>query len=92
MTKSFNELDPEVVRKLLEGHENVIAPAVAKEQELLSSSTCPACNSGSVRTGINPKLPFVKGQILPNKLGTCLECGAEFDPRSRVILKRPTGE
>lgn len=90
MTKAFKEMDPEVVRKLLEGHENVIAPEVAKEQVFFKSVACPSCGDFHTEPRVNPKRPFVSGQILSNKLLCCLSCGAEFDPHTRIISKVPT--
>lgn len=87
MTKPFHEMDPDVIRKLLEGHENVIAPAVEKEQALMSSSPCPVCKGTETEARVNAKRPFIKGKILPNKLLHCLHCGAEFDPGTGLILK-----
>jgi len=90
MTKSFHELDPDAVRKLLEGHENVIKPAVERELSFFRSIPCPACQGTETEARINPKRPFVKGSILPNKLLHCLHCGAEFEPDTKLISKPPT--
>lgn len=89
-TKAFKEMDPEVVQKLLEGHENVIEPEISKEKAFLDSVPCPMCHEFHCEPRVNSKRPFVKGQSLSNKLLLCLNCSTEFDPHSRIILKTPT--
>lgn len=91
MLKPLHEMDPELVRKLLEGHADVISPAVAQEQADLVGFDCPFCHSPTTAR-VNPKRPFSNGKILPNKVLICLKCGAEIDPNSRLIMKMPTGE
>lgn len=86
---NFKEMDPDLIRELLKGHENVIAPAVEKEQALLRNLSCPNCD-GNTEAQTNPKRPFVKGKILVNKIMVCLMCKAEFDPETRVISKTPS--
>lgn len=86
---NFKEMDPDLIRELLKGQENVIAPAVEKEQAFLQNIPCPSCY-GSTEAQTNSKRPFVKGKILVNKIMVCLTCKAEFDPGTRVISKAPS--
>lgn len=85
MSKPFQEMDPDATRKLLEGHEDVITPAVKKEQEQLAGTSCPKCFSGGVQARVDAKRPFRHGSVLPNKLMHCLACGTEFTT-SGIIL------
>lgn len=89
MLKPLHEMDPDVVKKLIEGHEDVIAPAVAQEQATLGGSTCPFCQ-GPMDARVNPKRPFIKGKVLPNKVLVCLQCEAEVDLHSKIVVKMPT--
>ncbi len=88
-TKAFREMDPDIVHKLLEGQENVIAPEIEKEKAFLNSVPCPMCHQFRCEPRVNAKTPFVRGQLLSNKLLECLSCGTEFEPHSRIILKAP---
>lgn len=90
MTKPFREMDSELIQKLLEGQENVITPAVAKEQTFLKSVACPSCGGFETEARVNSKRPFVQGLLLANKNLVCLNCGTEFEPHTRVIHKGPT--
>jgi hypothetical protein len=80
-------MDPELLQKHLEGQENVIAPAVEKEQSFLKAVACPGCSGYSTEARVNAKRPFIPGLVLANKILHCLECGVEFDPHSRIISK-----
>lgn len=86
MSKPFQEMDPDVIRQLIEGQENVIAPAVAREQGFLQGVACPSCG-GPTDVRLDVKRPFVQGSILPNKILVCSLCGTELDPRSGIILR-----
>jgi hypothetical protein len=90
MTKAFREMDLEQVQKLLEGHENVIAPAIEKEQTFMKSVPCPSCRAYETEARVNPKRPFTQFSILANKLLVCLACGTEFDPFLGIIYRPPT--
>lgn len=85
-SKAFKEMDPEVIQKLLEGHENVIAPEIFKEQNFLNSRPCPVCHQFNADARVNPKNPFVRGQILSNKILHCANCQTEFDPHTGIII------
>lgn len=91
MLKPFKEMDPEVIQELLKGQVNVIAPAVAKEQEILTGASCPSCGESSTEARVNGKNPFSRGKLLVNKSLSCIVCGCEFDPYSKLITKPPRG-
>lgn len=86
---NFKEMDPDLIRELIQGHENVIAPAVEKEQAFLQTISCIVCGS-SADAQMNAKRPFVKGSILVKKTMVCVTCKAEFDPETGVISKPPS--
>ena len=83
----FKESDPERMLKLLEGHENVLAPLVAKEEAFFRSSTCPSCNGRNLEAFLHPSNPFAPGSPLPSKLLRCLQCKTEFDPYTRLVTR-----
>lgn len=87
MSKSFKEMDPEHIRELIDGHENVISPAMEREQSFLKSISCPRCGEFETEARINSKRPFSHGMILPNKILVCLRCQTEFEPHTKLILR-----
>ncbi len=84
---AYKEMDPEVVRKLLEGHTDVLTPEAQKEQSIFRNSPCPLCKSYASNSQINPQRPWTPGSVLPNKILVCLQCNAEWDPFTGLILK-----
>lgn len=83
------KLSADDIWKLLEGHENVLAPLAAKEEEMLKKSVCPSCRGTSATVQINTKQPFSSGSPLANKILHCQGCGVEYDPYSNAIINTP---
>lgn len=84
---AFKEMNPDDVRRLLDGHQDVLSGEVAKEQAFFRAVPCPRCRSRSFRTSVDPRRPFTPGVPLPNKIATCLECETEFDPFSGFVYR-----
>jgi hypothetical protein len=84
---ALREMDPELVWKLLEGHEDGLKPESDKEQAFFRHVMCPSCHSYTHEQFVNPKRPFSPGAVLVNKLLRCTECKTEFDPHSGLITK-----
>lgn len=84
---AFTEMDPDFIRKALEGHTDVLSDAVKKEEAFFRNSTCPACGDRELTAFVNAANPFTVGALLPNKLLRCVKCETEFDPYSRFITK-----
>jgi hypothetical protein len=99
MHSGFKELDPDLVRKLLDEkdekgnriHEDIITPLVQKEATFFKNTACPSCGSYGVESFTNPSRPFSPGSPLPNKLLRCSACRTEFDPYTRLVTSVPTG-
>lgn len=83
----FKELDPEVVRKALEGEVDILTPMVKKEEAFFRNQVCPVCDSTSSEAFLNASNPFTAGSPLPNKRLRCLDCKTEFDPYSRLVTR-----
>lgn len=83
---AFKELDPEVVRKALEGQQDLLAPEVKKEEALFRNSQCPCCGAFEHEAVLNVRRPFTPGVPLPNRVLRCSRCHSEFDPYTRLIL------
>ncbi len=84
----FKEMNPEDVVKQLEGHRNVIKDEMAKVDEYFSKLECVACR-GSCHPVVNSEKLFESNSILPNFLAECNECGTQFSPYTKILVRKP---
>lgn len=77
-------LDPEITRKLLEGHKDTLSQAVEQQEQFYASQYCPQCG-GSCRKIGDSRTLFSQDDILPRFYLQCLACGCEFDPKTGII-------
>lgn len=87
----FQEMKPEAIRKALEGHVDVIKPALDAHLSYFSRLSCYRCG-GDVMPVVNPKQLFKTNSVLPNYLAKCKTCGCEFEPYTRIEVKGPDSE
>ena len=87
---AFREMDPEVIRKALEGQEDVLTPMAKKEEAFFRNTSCPVCGSRNHEEFLNTANPFTAGVPLPNKFLRCLQCQSEFDPHSNLVTLAKT--
>lgn len=83
----FEPLHPDVIRKLLEGQEDVLSPLAEKENVLFKNSRCPGCGAYEHERSVDARRPFTPGSPLANKILRCLSCRAEFDPTTGQVLR-----
>jgi hypothetical protein len=83
----FKELDPEVTRKLLEGYEDELTPAVIAQEAFYRQFVCKRC-------GKKCQKEFVRGHVFTDSSGLvpraclrCTTCNCLFDPHSGLILE-----
>ena len=81
----FKTMKPEDIRKTLEGHENIIDPAVKELESFFKRLSCPKCG-GEVMAIVNARKPFKQNEILPNYLAKCKTCECEFEPYTGIQL------
>lgn len=86
---AFKEMDPEDIRKALEGQVDVLASEIKKEEAFFRNSTCPVCGGGEFSMHVNSAKPFTEGALLPNKILKCMRCSVEFEPYSRLVTSVP---
>jgi hypothetical protein len=92
---NFRELDPDVVRKMLEAkdengnliYQDVLKGQIEKEAVFFRNSSCPKCREYNHETFVNLQRPFTPGVALPNKLLRCLSCQTEFDPYTGLVTR-----
>lgn len=85
----FQEMEPEAVRKALEGHVNVLKPALEEHERYFKYLSCHRCG-GEVYAFVNPHQLFKPGSVLPNYLAKCRTCGCEFEPFTKIEVRGPS--
>ena len=85
----FKEMDPDEVRKALEGQKNILTPEVEAHKKFFESFECTYCR-GHIHEIVDPKRLFTAEGILPKFLAECSDCGAQFEPYTCIELRGPT--
>ena len=83
----FKELDPEVTRKLLEGHEDVLTSAVLKQDEFYRAYRCLRCKKPCQKEFVKGHVFADENNIAPRSCLRCTSCKCLFDPHSGLILE-----
>lgn len=84
----FKPMKPEDIKRLIEGHKDIITPAVAEVRNFIRKLSCPSCG-GDVIEVVNSRTPFKEGNIVPNFLGECTLCKVQFEPYTRIQISMP---
>ena len=84
----FKEMDPNEIRKLLEGHESVLAPEIRRHEKYFESLQCMYCG-GNCRPFVSPEKLFESGSVIPKYLAECNDCGHQFEPYTKIELRGP---
>lgn len=85
----FKEMDPEEALAAIAGHENVVKKAVEEMERYFSKLRCFRC-SGSCRPTLNNQALYKDGEILPDYLAECNDCGVIFTPYTMIEVRGPT--
>lgn len=81
------QMDPETVKKLLEGYQNELEPEGKALDALYRQFTCPRCK-GDVRKEFSPNHVFSdKDTLNPRALLRCTRCKCLLDPHSGLIVE-----
>lgn len=84
----FKALPPDEVRKALEGHQDILTPAAAANDDFFKSLSCPSCG-GECMKFVDPHRLWRESAILPNFLARCKACGVEFEPYTKIQVTVP---
>lgn len=93
-------MDPEVIRQMLEGQEDILTPAAKAEDKLYQNTQCPICGERGCQKVIRaPKVkvnqagepeliesPFNSSDPLPQGHAQCTHCDTEFNPLTGMIF------
>jgi len=83
---SLKFLDPEIIQKLIEGHEDVLSPLARENEKYYASQACPRCG-GSCKKLADHRTMFNGDAPLPKFYLECLACGEQFDPHTGMIIR-----
>lgn len=81
----FKTMDPSEVLEALKGHENVLAPAARANDEFFKRLSCPSCGR-NCSPHLLPNRLFRTGDLLPNYMAKCQECGVIFEPYTKIQI------
>lgn len=85
----FKPMKPEDVRRAIEGHKDIITPAITEVRRFIRGLSCISCG-GDVIEIVNSKVLFTEGNILPNFLAECISCKVQFEPYTRIQVAMPS--
>jgi len=83
---NLKQLDPKVIMKMLEGHEDVITPLQRERDQLYQSQSCPTCGGNAFDKVGDSRTMFRQGDVLPRYMLRCSNCDCVFDPHSGIQL------
>ena len=92
----FKEMDPELIKAILEEEEDVLTPLVEADQKLYDDTACPQCYGKTIPENdlrhlrVNKdgsEVVSVSDRPIPKKLCRCVDCGALVDPFSGIQLE-----
>lgn len=87
MPKIFQEMDPEVALKMIEGYENELDPAAKVQEAFYRQFVCPRCGGKCQKHFLGPNHAFGDPDSLVPRSGLkCLACDCVFDPHSNLIV------
>lgn len=82
----FKELDPEIARKAIEGHTDVLTPEAERLEQLYKSKRCPRCLV-DLHKEFDARHVFADQSVsVPRALLRCGICSYLIDPHSNVII------
>jgi len=92
-------MDPAVIRKMLEGHEDILTPEAKAEEAFYRNTQCPMCGARDCQKKIYPTKAIVddegnveviespfNGGILPDGYAHCIHCDTDFNPHTGMIF------
>lgn len=82
----FKEMDPEVARRAIQGHEDVLGPAHRAQEAFYRQFRCPTCNV-PMEKEFRSRNAFNGEDLLPRALLRCPLCRYLLEPHSNITLE-----
>jgi len=88
MKKGYLEMDEKDRMALLEGVEDIISPEVQARDKFFKNIPCPSCRQDNCLPTIDVDRPFTSSEMLPKQMLVCQDCGAKFEPYTRIQVNQ----
>lgn len=83
----FKEMDPELVKAAIEGHEDVLTPESDRLSNFYNSFQCPRCQCG-LQKEFDPRHMFAdQSSMLARALLRCTNCRYLINPHNDMIIE-----
>lgn len=82
----FKEMDPLLVWKLIEGYDDELTDAAAKQDEFYAKFRCPRCRCG-LQKEFDSRIAWKSGEPLAQFLLRCDNCGYVIDPHTGLVVQ-----
>lgn len=88
MPKVYQEMDPEVALKIIEGYEDELTGESKKQEAFYRQFRCPRCGGECIKHFISAQHAFPQdGDVLLPRSGLkCKLCDCLFDPHTNLII------
>lgn len=85
----FIEMDPDVIRKILEGQKDILTPLAEQREARYRRLTCPCCQSNDLKpvARTNSDGEIVVDGIIPHHRFECRVCDCYWDPETDLVLR-----
>lgn len=92
MPKVYQELDPEVAAKAIEGYDDVLTDEATKLEAFYAQHRCPRCGGACAKHFISVEHAFSPNSDtpLPRSGLRCMRCDFTFDPHSGLAVSLGT--
>lgn len=88
----FQELDPSLAAKLVEGYTNELAPAHKALEAFYRQFRCPRCKGACQKESVAGHVFGDPDTLVPRSCLRCTVCTCLFDPHSGLIVQLPPGK
>lgn len=82
----YKEMDPEVARRLIEGYEDELTPAMNAQDAFYKKFRCPRCKCG-LQKEIDIRTAFTGDGLIPKSLLRCANCRYLIDPHTNLVVE-----
>lgn len=82
----FQELDPEIILRLVEGYQDEISPAAKADNIFYGQFRCPRCDC-TLDKEFDPRTAFTGSSFMPKALLRCPNCRFLLDPHTNVVVE-----
>lgn len=83
---AYQELDPQIAWRLIEGHQDELAPAAKAQDAFYRQFRCPRCK-GELQKEFDGRTAFSGDGVLPKALLRCPNCAFLLEPHTNLVVE-----